>query len=268
MESATQTEVGYVDRAAERLVQRRLDLTIRFLAVLFVLSALGFIGFYTYTKVYQIQQTPAQKAIAQAIAAIRDNPRSSSARVRLGVLYTQSGLIDDAIEQFDEALKIARDDQEALLYAGVAYMNKDQYDAALKYFNKEIKYYKNTALAGTNPSLEQAYYYGGVAYWKKKDYDKALDYLLKAADIKAASSDTHLLIGRIYLQKKSYEEALTSFQMALKLDPGYADALYGIGLAYEGKGEKAKALENFKAALKVRPDFQEAKDAVARLDKK
>jgi tetratricopeptide (TPR) repeat protein len=184
----------------------------------------------------------------------------------LGVLYTQAGLTDTAIEQFDEALKIARDDQEALLYAGIAYLNKGDYDQAIKYFDKEIKYYKNTALAGTNISLEQAYYYSAVIHWREKDYDLVIDNAAKALKIKASSADTHLLLGRAYYEKKSYDEAIASFDQALRFDPTYPDALYGAGLAYEGKGDKEKALEQYRKALKAKPDFKQAADAVKRLE--
>ncbi len=262
-----QDEIGLNDFELARRADRRLNIVIFILAALFVILGLSFIGYYSYTKYAQLQQTPEQKAIAQAIKAIRDNPKGTAARVRLGVLYIQSGNVDAAIQQFDQVLKIARDDQEALLYAGVAYLNKDSYQKALEYFNKEIKYYKSTSMAGTNPSLEQAYYYGAVAYWKMKEYDKALDYLQKALVIKPASSDTFLLQGRILLAKKSYDEAIASFSRALKFDPGYADAHYGLGLAYEGKGDNLQAIESYKAAVKVKPDFTEAKDAVARLQK-
>jgi len=265
--SVPQNEVAYIELERNRKIARRLNMVLGVLAFTFIILAMLFVGYYSYTKYVQRQETPEQKEIAKATKDIRDNPRNSSARVRLGVLYMQAGQVDDAIDQFDEALKIARDDQEALLYAGIAYMNKEQYEKALTYFNKLIKYYRNTALAGTNPSLEQSYYYGAVAYWKLKDYDHALDYVIKALQIKASNSDSHLLAGRIYMDKKQNDEAITAFQQALRLDPAYPDALYGMGLAYEAKGDKAKALENYKAALKAKPDFQPAKDAVARIQK-
>lgn len=268
MLSVPPDEVAYIELRQNRKSVRRLNMALGFLAFAFILLGLAFIGYYSYTKYVQVQLTPEQQEIAKATKAIRANPRNSSARVRLGVLYMQAGQPDDAIEQFDEALKIARDDQEALLYAGIAYMNKQQYEKALTYFNKLIKYYKTTALAGSNMSLEQSYYYGAVAYWKMKDYDKAIDYVIKALQIKTSNSDSHLLAGRIYMDKKQYDEAVISFQQALKLDPSYPDALYGLGLAYEAKGDKTKALENYKAALKAKADFQLAKDAVARLEKK
>lgn len=251
---------------------RRLNLIIKVLSALFILLFIAFISYYSYSKYTQEQATPKQKAINQAVALIRKNPADTAARVRLGVLYTQAGSVDAAIKQFDEVLTMERDNQEALLYAGIAYLNlekngKIQYETALKYFNKEIRYYKNTAMAGANPSLEQAYYYGGIAYWKLKQNDKALDYFGKSLAIKAASSDTYLIMGRIYLEKKDYDMAKQAFEGALNLDPNYADALYGLGLAYEAKGDKSKALDNFKSAVKANPTFQKAKDAVARLDK-
>lgn len=260
-------EIVEIPLSEELRVDRRLDLAIKILLAAFVLAFCGFIGYYSYVKFNQKQETPQQKAVNQAVKMIRANPQDTAARVRLGVLYTQGGKIDEAIKQFDEVLTIERDNQEALLYAGIAYLNKEQYTNALKYFNKEVRYYKNTAMAMTNSSLEQAYYYGGVAYWKQKQNDKAIDYLNKSLAIKPASSDTYLILGRIYLEKKLWDAALDVFGQALKFDPQFPDALYGKGLAYEGKGDKEQALENFKAAVKAKPDFQQAKDAVARLDK-
>lgn len=246
---------------------RRLTIVLYLLAILFVGLAASFLGYYYYTKYAQQQLTPMQKDINQATQAIRNNPRDADARVRLGVLYIQSNRLDDAIVQFDQALKVTRDHQDALLYGGVAYMNKQQYDNALKYFDREIKYYKNTAMAGANPSLEQAYYYGGVAKWKKKDYKHAEEYLKNALKIKPASADTYLVLGRVLLALKSYDDAMASFQSSLKYDPNFADAYYGSGLVYEARGDKVKALEMYKSALKNKADFKEAQQAVQRLEK-
>jgi tetratricopeptide (TPR) repeat protein len=259
---------GEVVLTAGRKSLNRLDLYIKLVAAVFVIIVVAFGAYYGYTRYLMGSQTYESVEMKKAKQAIIDNPQNSDARARLGVLYMQLGQNDNALFQFDQALKIAKDHQEALLYSGIVYMNRNQYDKALTFFDKLIKYYRNTALAKTNTFLEQAYYYGGVAHWKQKRLDKALEYITDALDIKASSADSLLIMGRIYLDKKDYDQAIVAFNKALEFDPKYADALYGLGLAYEGKSNKAEALKNYQAALTAKPDFKLADDAIKRLSAK
>lgn len=246
----------------------QVDKFIKITVVLFILAVAAYGAYYGYTRYVLGTKTYESVEITKAKAAIIANPRDADARTRLGVLYMQLGRNDEALVQFDQALKVTKDHQEALLYSGLVYLNRNQYAQALKFFDKLIKYYRGTALAKTNTYLEQAYYYGGVTNWKKKSYDKALEYLDYALEIKTTSADTYLVKGRVYIDMNRYDEAIDTFNKALKFDPKYADAFYGLGLAYEKKGNKDEALKNYKAALASKTDFKMAADAIKRLGDK
>jgi tetratricopeptide (TPR) repeat protein len=248
-----------------RIWDTRLSRAIMIVVALLVVLSFLFVGYYVYAQRKMAKQTVGELMIEEAEKFVRQNPRNADARVRLGALYVKEGRYDDGIDQFNQALKVTYDHEGALLYKGLAYMNKKDYGSALASFGKEIKYYKNTAAAGENAFLEQAYYYSAVILWKKKDYDQAIDYVKKALAIRKTSSDSYLALGRIYYDKGSYDEAINNLNEALKYDPKFAEVHYLLGAVYEKKGEKDKAIEAYKKTLEIQADFPMAKDALKRL---
>src|SRR5574340_1376741 len=69
--SVPQDEVAYIELKRNRKIARRLNMVLGALAFAFILVGLGFIGYYSYTKYVQIQETPEQKEIAKATKAIK-----------------------------------------------------------------------------------------------------------------------------------------------------------------------------------------------------
>lgn len=265
MLSLPQDEVTADDYQSSIQSLYKFDRVIKYTSFALVFLFVAFIGYYVYAQRELSSRSYDSQAISAAKEVIRKYPRNPDARVRLGVVYANEGQYNKAIEQYDLAIKLVRDHQEALVYAGIAYLKKEQPDEALQYFNKEIRYYKNTRFSKTNTFLEQAYYYSGIIFWQKKDYDKALGFLNEAVDIVKTNADTYMVIGRVYIEKKDYDRAIAAFDKAIRFDSKYIDALYGLGVAYEGKGDKKEALKRYLDVLKVDPGYQLAQEAVARL---
>lgn len=244
-------------RSANR--DQLLDLSIKWLLVFTGILVLSFAGYYSLNRYQLFRQLPANKVVAKVEQRVRENPRDVEARVDLGKAYLAQGWYDKAIDQFNQALKLDKEHQGALVFKGFTYMKRGNNNLALKQFDEEIKLYKNAGYALENRWLEQAYFNGGVILWKQKKYDKALEYLKKAAEIRKTDADIHLVIGRVYLDRGAYDQAVKEFEEALKFDPQYADAYYGVGLAYEKNKEKGKAAAAYKQAYKIKPDFLKAK---------
>ncbi|MBM4293785.1 MAG: tetratricopeptide repeat protein [Deltaproteobacteria bacterium] len=93
--------------------------------------------------------------------------------VNRGLELCNAGKFDQAIQEFDMALKLKPNDAAIITYRGVAKYAKGQNDAALQDFEQAIK---------LDPKHGKAYYQRGMIYEKKENYEKAV------ADIKQAKS--------------------------------------------------------------------------------
>jgi tetratricopeptide (TPR) repeat protein len=104
---------------------------------------------------------------------------------------------------------------------GVAHFDKNEYDQAIKCYEKVIK---------LEPRSAAAYNLLGMAYRMK--FAQLRDPQMQAQEIAA-------------------------FQKAVELDPNYWVALFNLGATYYFSGEKAKAAPLFKKALALHPDHPE-----------
>lgn len=103
------------------------------------------------------------KAIAAFEAIVAQDPGQVSARTNLGVAYYNVGRLDDAIAQYEEALKLAPNDADihsnlAAAYVQQAQAGGAQLDAAL--LEKATAEYKKAV--AIDPELAEAYFGLGV----------------------------------------------------------------------------------------------------------
>ncbi len=108
-------------------------------------------------------------ALSSGPAAAQD----VKALVDKGIQDCQSGRYDQAIKDFNDALKLKPNDALLITYRGVAYYAKGQNDLAMKDFNRAIE---------IDPKAGKAYYQRGMIYENQEKYAQA------AAELKKAKS--------------------------------------------------------------------------------
>lgn len=213
------------------------DKWIKILIVLVLLLGVAFLTAYFYNRWALKENSLVSQSIKQLEEIVRKDPLNVNARFDLGRGYMADGRYDDAIQQFKEGLKIDDEHQGCLVYLGIAYMRKEDFEEAKKYFKREIRLYESAGFAAENKFLEEAYFQMATVYFKKNDYEKALFYVKKALLIGKSNSDNYFFLGRIYLEKGETAQAVVSFEKALLLDPKYADAQYGLAQALEKRAD-------------------------------
>ncbi len=93
--------------------------------------------------------------------------------INRGLENCNDGKFDQAIKDFDAALKLKPNDAAIITYRGVAKYAKGQLDAALADFEQAIK---------LDPKHGKAYYQRGMIHENRQQYDQA------AVDVKQAKS--------------------------------------------------------------------------------
>ncbi len=105
---------------------------------------------------------------------------------------------------------------DELLNQGVEFLALEQYDRAVRYFDKVIN------LEQTN---ELAYFLKGNALSKQKKYKEAMEAYDYAIKYSPGYKEAYVGKGAMLLYIGSYEEAIKQFEHALRIDPSYKDAL-------------------------------------------
>ena len=91
-----------------------------------------------------------------------------------GVASLESGKFDQALNEFNQALKLKPNDASLYDYRGVAYRTKGQNDLAMADFNKAIQ---------LDPKFARAYRDRAMVYFDLSNYDKSVEDLDKAQSL-------------------------------------------------------------------------------------
>jgi tetratricopeptide (TPR) repeat protein len=91
-----------------------------------------------------------------------------------GIQDSQSGHYDQALKDFNDALKLKPNDPLLITYRGVVYYAKGQNDRAMQDFNQAIK---------IDPKCGKAYYQRGMIYENQQKFAQAVPELKKAKSL-------------------------------------------------------------------------------------
>jgi tetratricopeptide (TPR) repeat protein len=91
-----------------------------------------------------------------------------------GIENSQKGKYDQALQDFNQALKLKPRDPALLTYRGVVYYAKGQSDQAMKDFNQALE---------IDPKFGRAYYQRGMIYENQEKYALAVAEMKKAKSL-------------------------------------------------------------------------------------
>ena len=166
----------------------------------------------------------------------------------VGIAHAHNGENDKAISNFNKAIKLNNIYEEAYCRKGISYIFKLKFNKAISNFNKAIELNKNYA---------KAYYYRGSAFLQKMKYDKALEDFNKTIELDNKFMPVYNDRGLIYFNKNEYDKALEDFNKTIELDIKFKLSLVynNRGLIYFNKNEYDKALEDFNKTIELDVEF-------------
>ncbi len=163
-----------------------------------------------------------EEALEQYRRAIELNPSYVSAYYQKGLVYRRLNDIDQALENFDVSIDLAReaDDQESV--------------------ERSQRAARNYLVFLASEQIDEEY------------FSRALDLLNRAAGY-GESASLHYRFAEVYNNQRRYSDALTSAQRALELETGgradRARIYFELGLAHKGLENTQAACDAFRNAM-------------------
>src|SRR6202795_2837702 len=165
------------------------------------------------------------------------NPQEAARLNNIGVAYMNQQLFEKALKAFEEAAAKDPALEVATINRGVALLNLQRVDEAKALLEKEAK---------NNPKDAHLWYNLGLYYKNSADASAAVDAFRHVTEIDPNDADTWYFLGSTYTQLKQFPEAIAAFASALKLDPLHASAQFGLARAYQQSGQADPAHEAMK----------------------
>jgi tetratricopeptide (TPR) repeat protein len=249
--------------------------SVKLLAVTAIVVVAGFIGYYLWDNYFRPVPTILDQAEAHLEELIQANPGDPDLRVAVADVYLANGRYQEAITQYEEALKVVEDHKAALFGLGSTYMVLGNDSIAIDYFNQVIAMSKDAELARLDEQLETSYYYLGKIYLDNGELDQAIEQLESAIALVPMDADAIYLLGMAYQEQGSYLAAIENYERAVAFVPDFRDAFRGMADCYEALGDEAsvaypegmlvlledhypEAIELLEAAVTARPDIANA----------
>ena len=157
--------------------------------------------------------------------------------------YFSQGLIEQAIRDLDQAVKLNPNYAHAFVHRGMAYRSMGQYDRAIQDFDQAIK---------LEPNYTHAFAERGSAYSHQGQHQRAIQDFDQA--IKLEPNYTHAFVerGSVYSHQGQHQRAIQDFDQAIRLDPASGRALNDRCLSRATLGQLQEALADCNNALWLR----------------
>jgi tetratricopeptide (TPR) repeat protein len=256
------SETASLDVPQPARVDRWLNIAVAVLVVL----VLGVAMVFAYS-VYRDRQAQEASSASGRIAAalesqVRKSPNDVVLRVRLGEAYGALGKYQQAIEQFNAALKINPNHSGAYLDLGMVAMLTKNNSSAKTYFQKVISVTDGSEYAGLSSVREQAFYNLGVLALGDKNYSEAAANFKAALQLRRDSSDSYYQLAKALQGLGATDDAIHQLEIGLQFDPGFAEARYFLGQLYQQKKDDVNASYQFAQAVKLAPGSDPPRQAL------
>jgi tetratricopeptide (TPR) repeat protein len=196
------------------------------------------------------------EAIEQYQKALKINHNYVEAYNNLGNALKQKGQVDEAIVQYQKALEMDPNYAKAHYNLGNALFQKRRVDEAIEQFQKALE---------INPTIAEAHYDLGNAFYQKEEVDEAMFQYQKALEINPNYAEAHNNLGNALYQKGQMDEAIAHHQKALEINPNFADAHNNLGIALAKKGQLNEAIDQFQEALQIKSDYRDAQNNLVKV---
>jgi tetratricopeptide (TPR) repeat protein len=189
------------------------------------------------------------EAVAQYQEALRIQPDYADAHNNLGMIWAGRGQILQAIGEYRKALDASPQHAQAHNNLANALESQGEADEALTHYQQAVE---------SRPDFAEAHYHLGNAWSARGEVDRAIAEYGKALAIRPDLAEAHNNLGLALADRRDLAAAIAQYEQALRLKPDHAAAHYNLAGALAGRGELDQAVAHYQQAVKIQPRFAEA----------
>lgn len=190
-------------------------------------------------------------AVSAFKLAADSNPENPYYNNSLAYAYVRAELYDDAIEYYQQAIKLNPDSEWTSIIChalGAIYAEiKENYEAAEATFNAGI------VLDPKNVDIQLSL---GDLFMAQNDLDKAIKTYCDAISVDPLHYLTYAKAGLALWEKDYLEESVIAFHKSIELNDRFEIAQNNLGVVYlDGYGDPKASVEYFKNAIDINPNY-------------
>ncbi len=203
---------------------------------------------------YQLAETLSKQGeIRKAFAHYRSLASSDEthvmSRVRVGQLFLMSRNLDEAEKMLNEALALAPDDNEVLLFQATVNLVKNNIDEAVKSIEKVLQ---------QSPGFSSAIVMRAAIYTRTGEIESAVK-LLKQGIVDAPDNEEmHVMLAKLYHKQKLMAEAESELKKLIEIKPDSLVHYKRLTEFYLLEKQMEKAEKVLRSAVKQNPDDEAA----------
>jgi len=187
-----------------------------------------------------------QEAEAIYRRLIQENPENADAWHLLGVIASQRGDKDTAIELISRATAINPSNPLFYNNLGLVLQKVGRLDEGFEHFRTAVR---------LMPDYPEAHNNLGNALMKQGRMDEAIECYQKAINLRPDYGDAHNNLGNALMKQGRMDEAIECYQKALHLKPDFDQAQNNLGSALMGQGRLDEAIECYQKAIDLKPNY-------------
>lgn len=218
------------------------------------MGAVGVVGVYAAIAFVQVGYwRDGVTLMRRTLAVTRDN---SFARFSLGdALYVESR-IDEAIEEFQHAVRLAPDDPEGYFRLGWVYQGLQRYDEAAEQYRASLAV--DERIAATHNRL-------GWILWAQHQHAAAAQEFGRALELDAKSVEAYVNLAGLSRALGDYRQSIAYCERALEVDRSLVDCQRLIAFNFRDLGRLDEAIDRLQSVLAESPADEEARSELAHI---
>ena len=182
-------------------------------------------------------------------ATLKKNPRCWMAQYNLGIVLSERGETDQAIDHYRQAIALRANYPEAQYNLGRLLVEQGRLDEAIEHYGKAVE---------INPADSEAQNNLGATLFGIGRVDDAIAHYRKALELEPNYAEASCNLANALIAKGDFDGAIARYSACLAVTPDQPEAQYNLASALLRKGRIDEAIVHYQKVLQLHPESADA----------